>query len=529
MRLLACALLFSLLVFSACSSDDPVAPSGASLQDLDGILEHAGHLDPLAGEQNEVTDTWTEEDNGYEYTYEVHDVVDNIESIAYLGLNDDVIWTGSLIQGKDAHDFVYVPIAVRRAPITLSISLESSQTTGDLSLVVDDPKLSSVRQGISDLIAQSVGPGTHVPARVEFTHEQIYSASQMSLFVGADVRYGVGSLNTQFNWESTTRKTKIMAKYMQIYYSVDMDTPTSPRALFPGDASINEFKAAFPKGSMPLYVSSVSYGFMALMCIETEFKAEEMGLALEAAYSGVVDVELDFGYTAQEVMESSSVKIIVYGGSTAGLDQIENGFEGFMKVVEASQDFTPESPGVPLVYRFRHVRDNTLALVTLTSQYTLVRPVQLTQFVRVNSERFVAISVDDEGPDNAVDMDRFFVYANAFNCSAPGKSCEQFNPENQEVFGWSSPGWVEMGDGHTTIFDAVGSIELGYNCVDYNFQNAKLELKAFCRDYDGGWSADETAWGTITLIGNDIWGPHEIHLYSSDFHFRCDVNVSPGN
>lgn len=200
-----------------------------------------------------------------------------------------------------------------------------------------------------------------------------------------------------------------------------------------------------------------------------------------------------------------------------------------MKVIEASQEFTPESPGVPLVYRFRHVRDNTLALVTLTSQYTLVRPLQMTQFVRVNSERFVAISVDDEGTDTAVDMDRFYVWANAFNCSAPGKVCEQFNPVDQQVFGWSTSGWVEMGDGHTTIFNAEGSIQLGYNTVDYDFRDAKLVLKAYCRDYDGGWSANESATSSITLIGNDIWGPHEIHLYSADFHFRCDVNVSPGN
>jgi hypothetical protein len=152
-----------------------------------------------------------------------------------------------------------------------------------------------------------------------------------------------------------------------------------------------------------------------------------------------------------------------------------------------------------------------------------------TQFVKINSEYFLCTMADDEGTDNAVDMDRFYVYANGFNCTGPGDPGVQFNPVDEVVFGWSSPGWFEMGDGHPVVFDAVGSLQLAYNCVDYDFSNAKLVLKAYCRDYDGGWSANESAVGQITLIGSDIWGPHVIMLYSEDFRFECHVTVAPAN
>lgn len=530
MKLLVWVLVGSLTLLVACSSDDPVGPEPASPDEIEQILEDAGLLEPLSAEQDEIIESWDEEDGGYRYTYEVHDVVDNIESIAFLGLNDDVIWPGSLIRGNQAHQFVYVPVTVARAPITLSVSLEGSSTPGDISTVVTDPRLSTVRQGISDLLESAVGEDTHVPARVEFTMDQVHSESQMNLFVNADISYGGGSLETAFNWDEGSTTNKIMAKYMQIYYTIDMDTPSSPSALFAPTATAAEIAAALPPGSMPMYVSSVSYGMMALTCIETEFSEEQMELALNAAYSGAVDVELDFGYTAREVLQTASIKTIVYGGSTQGLDDIELGFEGFMEVIAASTDFTPESPGVPLVYRFRHVADNTLALVTLTSQYTLVRPLQIEQLVRVQVNRFVCTMADDEGADNSVDMNWFFVRANAFNClngADPGTQC---NPVDQYAYNWTAADWVEMGDGSPVIHDAGGaSIIIAYNTESYDFNYAKLNLHAYARDTDDGWSDDEYANGYLNLVGNSIWGEKTITLSCADFVFRAELTISPAN
>ena len=167
---------------------------------IEEIADDAGKVVPLAEEKDEIIDSTTEDKGDFRYTYEKHDVVDNIDSVVYLGLNDDVIWPGSLVEGAHAHDFVYVPISVERAPVTLSISLEGSPATGgSLVQTVEDPKLSNIRQGISDLLKDAITEDTHVPARVDFNYKQVYNESQMNLFVGADVSYGAGSLDTRFN------------------------------------------------------------------------------------------------------------------------------------------------------------------------------------------------------------------------------------------------------------------------------------------------------------------------------------------
>ena len=136
---------------------------------------------------------------------------------------------------------------------------------------------------------------------------------------------------------------------------------------------------------------------------------------------------------------------------------------------------------------------------------------------------------DDEGTDNSVDMDRFFVYANGFNSSGPGDPGVQFNPVDEQVFGWSTPGWFEMGDGSPTCLRCHRLAPAGLRLRETPTSPAHGScLKAWCRDYDSG-GTDENGYGTITLIGDNIWGPHEIDLYSSDFHFRCYVDISPGN
>jgi hypothetical protein len=520
--LYGCVLGASLLYLSGCSSDEPTAPSpdGGTISQ---ILTEAGKVVPPQ-DQDLITQSDTTESGSYRYIAEKHDVVDNIESITFLGLNDDVVWPGNLIKGDRANDFIYEPISIDRNPITLSINLEGATTGDTISQIVNDPKLSTVRQGIHDLLRNAVVTGTHVPAKADFVYQQVFSESQMNLFVKANVKGGGGSLDTKFDWSSTSRKNKIMAKYQQIYYTVNVDAPQYPANWFASTNTTQGLRTAMPAGSFPLYVAGVSYGMMALMFIETDFNQEEMNLALDAAYHGTFDATLDFGYSAKQVLQSSSVKIVVYGGSTAGLDSLYTGYQGFLQVIQASKDFTSESPGVPLVYHFRHVCDNTLALVTLTSQYTLIRPIKLRQIVRILAVRFKCLMADDEGLDNTVDMDRFKIWSTCYVRAGTDSPYVLVSPVDQEVYIYEG-GNQEMDAG--SIHECNSSIDVTFDTEHYNFPLSKISLKAYCRDDDGGWSANEEDTRSIDVMGDQfLTNPHVIDLYSADFHFQAEVNIT---
>lgn len=512
-----------LLGLLSCSKDNPTA----SRDDIQAVFDAGGDLNPLAADKDEITSKTTQDEGDYRVTYETHDVVDNIESIAYLGVNDDVVWPGSLIKGDQAHNFVYKPIVISRAPVTLSISLETSSTGEGITQKVNNPSLSRVRQGISDLLKKAIVGDTYVPARVEFSHDQVFSSSQMSLFVGADVSYGVGSLKTAFDWSSTTKQTKIVAKYKQIYYSIDMDTPASPAALLDPDVSMDAVRSAIPSGCAPLYVAGVSYGMMAIFTIETSFSYDEMNLAIDAAYHGLVDAQITSGYTAKQMLQQSNVRIVVYGGSTLGLGNIEEGFEGFMKVVHASTEFNATSPGVPLVYKFRNACDNTLALITLTSQYTLVKRLKLHQTVRITANKFYCEMADDEGLDNTVDMDRFQVKVWAYNRASAGEDEVPIIVDTSFYY-WSTAGSHGMDGGDTWTCTEPNSIDITFDNDTYDFDLARIHLWAWARDYDAGWSANENGYGTVDVLGNrflDNGGVHTFLVDSADFRFKVFVTL----
>lgn len=241
-----------------------------------------------------------------------------------------------------------------------------------------------------------------------------------------------------------------------------------------------------------------------------------------------MDVEL--GLTSQEVMESSSIKIIVYGGSTAGLGDLETGYPGFLKVVDASSEFTSDSPGVPLVYKFRHLVDNTLALVTLTSQYTIVSPLQIQQKARVTLDKLVCLLADDEGSSNTIDMDPIWVKVDAFNRASSNDDYVQFNTPGELLYQTSG----EIGMNTGTVINVGSSIDLVFDTENADFSLSKIYLSAYARDVDDPgfpvYNNHDVASANMNILGHDIWGPHVITLKSgSDFTIEAHINISKEN
>ena len=242
-------------------------------------------------------------------------------------------------------------------------------------------------------------------------------------------------------------------------------------------------------------------------------------------------------------MNNSSIKIIVCGGSTAGLDELETGLQGFNNVINASTEFTRDSPGVPLIYKFKNVIDNTPAPVTLTSQYTSVSSSQLKQFVRIKVLDFLC-TMNDDGIDprdagnitnRDLEMDRFYVWANAFNGTGSDDPFVQIYDGDQQVYAYSTANWIVMNkdDSHA----AGTSIVLTFDTENYDFNFAKLELKAYAREWDR-WEfnllkPNDAIFNAVTnslpLLGDEIFGPHIIELSCSDFTFNVNILVTKEN
>jgi hypothetical protein len=521
-------IILALSLVPGCS-DDSAEPLGLQSADVEEVIVQAGILEPLGPDKDEITDSQTLDEGGFRYVTEEHDAAKNIQEITYLGLNDDIVWPGNLIKGAKLHQFVYEPVVgVGRNPVTISINLENSGSGSIITQTIDRPQLSTIRQGINDLLENALQSGTTYAAKAQFDRKQVYSESQLNLTVGADLKYGGGSVGTKFNWDSTTRKNKIIAKYQQLYYTIDMDTPSSPAAVFAATNTLEGLKAAIPPGSCPVYVAGVTYGMMALVFIETDYTESELTASLDAAYSGFgLEVEIRTGLTKRQVLENSSVKTVVYGGASAGLNQIYNGYQGFIDVVNASINLGTEAPGAPLIYKFRHLGDNTLANVTLTSQYSLTRMIRLRQAIRIVANKFVCEVADDDciWDDNNPDITRFRVKVNATQRTSATDPGVDYCLEDSLVY---SGGPQEMAKNSEHLMGTSLLFEL--DAENYDYELATIKLWAYVHENDGAPCADDAAEAYVTVPSSEFGSnPHKIILHLPNARLRCEVSIEMAN
>jgi thiol-activated cytolysin len=101
----------------------------------------------------QLDSTATEQDPEYNYTIDYYTAAAGYDEQIVLNPQTDVIYPGALIKGESILDGSYIPISADRKPITISTSLQGAEI---VSVKVDDPKLSNVREAVNGLMNQGM-------------------------------------------------------------------------------------------------------------------------------------------------------------------------------------------------------------------------------------------------------------------------------------------------------------------------------------------------------------------------------------
>lgn len=315
-----------------------------------------------------VDSTATEQDQEYNYTISYYSAAAGYDEQIVLNPQTDVIYPGALIKGESILDGSYLPISVGRKPITISTSLQGS---GTVSVKVDDPKLSTVREAVNSLMNQEYDVP---PANLGFTVENIYSREQMNLALHASYQSGVNEISDSFSYSNKKIKSRVVAKFIQNYYTLDLDLPSSPSDLIEGDPTSANFGSL-----MPMYISTVTFGRMALFTVESELTESEVHNYLEGSYGDTSgNTSADF----EKLSSSSTIKVYVLGGSGADAGAAINSFEDFKKYIVQGGNYSKSSPGAPISYKLRYISDNTIAKVVFAASYPVRSAIPRTDNLR---------------------------------------------------------------------------------------------------------------------------------------------------
>ena len=389
MRLHVIIFAFAFLLY-ACQDDDE---SNATDQTFDESVRSLGFLDqpePLAEPKElEVVEEPAIED-GYECSVKSYEAAAEYNTMLLLDPASDVIYPGAVIIGESIGTGEYIPVIADRKPLSLSVSLQN--IGGSPKATVDDPSLSNVRVAINEILSANVTGGT--AAEVSFDIEEVHSQNQLSLALGANYKNAMADVSGSFDFNQEDYRSRVVVKFVQAYYTIDIDLPATPSDLFSEMPDLNALGDV-----SPMYVSTITYGRMALFSAESSRSITELEASLRAAFSsGTQSGEINVSAEQRNVIENAKIEATIIGGSGSDAVGAIDGIEGLKAYILGGGDYSKESPGAPLSYKLRYLKDNSIGNIVLATSYNVRSCERVAFSYEVTADHIYVNNDGEDGP-----------------------------------------------------------------------------------------------------------------------------------
>ena len=302
----------------------------------------------------------------------------NAEEVAILRPTNGIIYPGALVRGDTSLlDGAPLPITLRRSPVDLRIDLPGMGVNGNLS--VENPDNGSVQAAIDQALQwwndNAYEEGYVNPAYISYNASTSFSSEQLAIDVGLNVKWATGNVASQFNHTSSSTRKVAMMVFKQGFYSVTMDTPEQPGQVFPSDLTIEEVRGALSGGIPPAYVHSVVYGRIIMFRLETTVQTSSTDVELALKYAtGVTNVSGNTEVSVKRILANSNTTVITIGGNAAVASEAVSArnFGDLEKIIKGENAvYSKSNPGVPIAYTVRYLKDNRLAKMGYTTDYTV--------------------------------------------------------------------------------------------------------------------------------------------------------------
>jgi len=391
----------SLLAAVGCTTDlgEVAPPQGDS---IDAYIQSLPYLPVEPAQVVQSQAGAAERDGDYQCTTENLKETRQYDRIVAYAANSDSLWPGALVSADSVLTGLFTQQVLPRNPATISVSLEN--LGGGKTATIAEPSLSSYRDALAGILDAEITGSTAANLYSEI--EEVHSEQQLNMALGVQASWGLGvaSLKTSFSFSNQQVRSRYLVKYTQTYYTVDLDAPTSPAAVFDPNVTLTDVKQHMDDTRPPVYVSSITYGRMVLFTFESEYSAEEMGAALEFAYSGGYDVSGQVSVTYKDILSKSKITAFILGGNAMTAVNTIDSYDKLMDFIKSGGNYSKESPGAPIAYKLNYLKDNSPARMSYTTDYDLKTCTRVSQKVRVVLN---SIFVDSAGGDAGDDLELY--------------------------------------------------------------------------------------------------------------------------
>lgn len=259
------------------------------------------------------------------------------------------IYPGSLLMGNSIQNLDYKPIAATLNPITVSLSIPALNKK--TAITIDKPALSATRAAVQDYLQTADFTQN---GQLSYSIEQFSSYDELKVAFGSDVNtrtlFGKNSSSTNIEEGMISKRTGFYVKFYQTSFTLDMDVPN------PSLVADNNFDSGRVE---PVYISSVSYGRMGVLAIETNETASNAKRIINETFNKLFyNKSTNFTQEEKSFIDGSDYNLYLIGGDGKTASQAFQGYEAFVNHVSQGT-FSKSQPGVPIFCSYSYLKDNS--------------------------------------------------------------------------------------------------------------------------------------------------------------------------
>jgi hypothetical protein len=306
-------------------------------------------------------------DDQYFCTRKTVSITEGYSDYPQFDPNSQVIFPGNLLQGNTLNDATPSGIPVERGPGTVVITLVNGANSASRRL--GQVGLGSVYDAMNEIIADNPGD---LPARTTYSMERVSSREQLGVSLRAEYNSLGTDVQAAFDYNSDVSYNRFLVRLTQSYYTIAFEAPTDPGDFFGPGVGASQLSRYVQPGNPAAYVSSVTYGRVFYLLIQSTDSVQEIEASVDASFNGAVSGG-SIGADVTYVSELSSVQIGGYaigGNASQAAAALTGDFEALKTFIADGGTITT---GQPLSYTVNAANDPARQLkVKVATEYDIV-------------------------------------------------------------------------------------------------------------------------------------------------------------
>jgi hypothetical protein len=268
-----------------------------------------------------------------------------------------------LLSGASLASGNFDEVVIAKKPLKLSHDVPQLPIA---ATELTNPSLGNFAQARTDLLVAQLGDQTFEPQTTAAIPITTINEDELSLELGFDVSAGIATevdVAGKFSFLDTTKQSRFVVKITNELYTMKIDPVSFASDFFADGVTLQQVQSLFQFGAPPVYVDTVTYGREIYITVESIFSEQELKLALDVAVANDAanfESELDFGLTANKVLDQTTIVGIAVGGINGDSVDISslagtNRAAAIASLIEREAVLSKDSLGQPISFTTRYL------------------------------------------------------------------------------------------------------------------------------------------------------------------------------